>query len=159
MSQQEPSDASRVRVRPGDASVRGEARLDAAGVDTSAIWTFSLLPLLGLVRLLLLFVLGRSPEGPDARAVADLVTSPVGVAIYVVSVKLAVRDHRNLVNAGIAKPFHWAWALLAGLVYAIGRAVVLRRNGRPSWGPMCVYIACLVVSAAATLVSIFGVGG
>lgn len=56
----------------------------------------------------------------------------------------AYLDWRDLGRIGIVQPFHWAFAFLGSLVHGIGRAVVLKNRGYPSWGPLWGTIAIQV---------------
>ncbi|MFT4029206.1 MAG: hypothetical protein QM675_04965 [Protaetiibacter sp.] len=57
----------------------------------------------------------------------------------------AARDARRLRALGVAHPFPWGFAAIAGLVYLIGRQVVLRTVARPSIAPLAVSIALYVL--------------
>ncbi len=68
-------------------------------------------------------------------------------------------DYKALRDAGVPKPFHWAFGFisLAGFpVYAIGRAVVTkRRTGRGSavlWATIIAYVVMIIVIIAWTAV-------
>lgn len=52
----------------------------------------------------------------------------------------AWRDARRLRAAGVVDPFPWGFAAVAGIVYVIGRLVVLRKVARPSVVPLVVSI-------------------
>ena len=50
------------------------------------------------------------------------------------------------------RPFHWAWAFLNGLVYVIGRSVIVRkvaapRGLAPMWTAIAVYVLVQVSAA------------
>jgi hypothetical protein len=52
-------------------------------------------------------------------------------------------DWRRLRNAGVVRPFHWAWIFLGPTVYVIGRTVVLRKVTRNRvLAPMIVFAVC-----------------
>jgi hypothetical protein len=70
---------------------------------------------------------------------------------YAATVALAYFDWRRLQRIGVERPFHWAWAFLASLVYIIGRSVIVRRvaapRGRaPMWLGIAVYAAVVISS-------------
>jgi hypothetical protein len=65
-------------------------------------------------------------------------------------VVLAVLDVRRLERIGVVQPFHWAWSLL-GLVYPIGRAVVVSRRVGRGLGPLWVLIGAAVGSMVIAL--------
>ncbi|MGO4652264.1 hypothetical protein AB4068_11260 [Arthrobacter sp. 2RAF22] len=66
--------------------------------------------------------------------------------LYAATVVLAYFDWRRLGQAGVVRPFHWAWGFLPA-VYIIGRTVIIRKAlpGR-SLAPIVYLIAVLVVS-------------
>lgn len=78
--------------------------------------------------------------GDEAGALADvalhaglLVTSSLtttGCALL-----FASRDARHLRTVGVIRPFPWGFAAIAGIVYLIGRTVVLRTVTRPPFAP------------------------
>ncbi len=57
----------------------------------------------------------------------------------------AARDARGLRAAGVVHPFPWGFAAIAGLVYLVGRYVVLRTVTRPPVAPLAVSIALYVL--------------
>ncbi|HKU30564.1 hypothetical protein [Arthrobacter sp. NyZ413] len=74
----------------------------------------------------------------DASASADtkalqslapqmLLLAAVSLALTVVTILFGFFDWRQLKKAGVVRPFHWAWVFLGGVVYMIGRAVVLSK--------------------------------
>ena len=80
----------------------------------------------------------------------------LGTVLYVVVVALAYRDFTRLARAGVERPFHWAWAFLAPLVYVIGRSVVVRkvaapRGLAPMWTAIVVSVLVQVSSAIWTV--------
>ena len=73
-----------------------------------------------------------------------LIVDVLGFVVYGLSVMFAYFDYRALAQRGYARPFHWAWTFLSGIVYVIGRTVVVRRRGGseamwPVWGLIAVY--------------------
>lgn len=90
-----------------------------------------------------------------------LIFSPWYLAVIIVAVVstavliwFAYLDHRDLQRLGYVRPFHWAWSFLGlagyGMVYIIGRSIVVRsRSGRgmaPLWTTIALYGALLIVT-------------
>lgn len=66
--------------------------------------------------------------------------------LYGLTVVFAWRDVVWLRAQGVVRPFHWAWAFLYGIVYIIGRSVIVYRVAAPRGrAPIWVYIAVTVV--------------
>jgi hypothetical protein len=126
--------------------------------DTALIWIFSVLPLASLVQLPLMDIgsmMRTSLERPtDPFAIYTpgyLFGMFVAFVLYAVFVLLAYLDYRNLRRVGVVQPFHWAWTFLSSIVYAIGRAVVLRRRVGSGFGPLWLYIATTVIGTIIVL--------
>lgn len=66
------------------------------------------------------------------------------LATICLALLFAWRDARRLRALGVVQPFPWGFAAIAGIVYLIGRHVVLRRVTRPSPAPLVVSIALYV---------------
>jgi hypothetical protein len=67
-----------------------------------------------------------------------------GWILYGVTVVFAWRDVVWLRAQGVVRPFHWAWAFLYGIVYIIGRTVIVYRVAKPRGrAPIWVYIAVI----------------
>lgn len=142
--------------------------------NTPWIWLIVLLPVLPAV--LLLFVPWGSMFDVDPYAtnpydamsgMLALFTSPfywltlvLSYAIYGFSVFFAYRDMKELTARGVPKPFHWAFCFIGGVVYAIGRSVVVhRRTGdghQPIWAEVAVFAFSLVVSIVITVMMFAG---
>jgi hypothetical protein len=62
----------------------------------------------------------------------------VGSSLLMIGLALvfAHRDARHLRSIGLVRPFPWGFAAVAGLVYLIGRTVVLRSVTRPPLAPL-----------------------
>lgn len=80
----------------------------------------------------------------------------LGWVLYGVIVVLAYRDTVWLKRQGVVRPFHWAFAFLGGLVYIIGRSVIVRRVAAPRglvpiWVSIGVFVVGLIVSIAWTV--------
>ena len=105
------------------------------------------------------FTSGLDPSDPYSanRAQFEMMTSPAYVLssllswlIFGLCVFFAFRDSRALTNQGIQRPFHWAWNFLPP-VYAIGRAVVVKRRTGRGIVVMWAAIGMLVVSFIVTI--------
>ncbi len=79
----------------------------------------------------------------------------IGLALFYAS-----RDARHLRRIGVVRPFPWGWAAVAGIVYLLGRTIVLKQVTRPPLTPLIVsavlyllYYAAFGVWAVATLSS------
>jgi len=70
-------------------------------------------------------------------------TSLLYLALSALWVVFAVLDARRLSRMGIVQPFHWAWSFL-GVVYPIGRGVVLHRRIGRGLGPLWLLIGTWV---------------
>jgi hypothetical protein len=75
----------------------------------------------------------------------------VGVLLYAAVTVLAVFDRRRLLSIGVVRPFHWAWAFL-GIVYPIGRSVIVHRVAKPRglaplWVTIGVVVATIISSS------------
>lgn len=119
----------------------------SASVNPWPIWVLVLLPVAAVLPLLTVdfaayfrdvLVAGRSqsavsvPPGYLAAQLLDLLAYPL-------TVLLAYLDTRALKRIGVIRPFHWAWAFL-GIVYIIGRAVVLKRRVGRGTSPLWLYL-------------------
>lgn len=84
-----------------------------------------------------------------------LVTAAIGWATYAFIVVSAFRDYKHLQAVGVVRPFHWAFAFIAALVYLIGRHVVLRKVTRTSGAPLWVHVALNVLLVIGSLIWTF----
>jgi hypothetical protein len=131
------------------------------------IWLVALLPLVGLVTLFTIDFSGymnSAMQNPGSMAsMLSIYTSPgfiittiVGWASVAFGIFAAFRDYRALIARKVPSPFHWAFAFLAlagwGIVYAIGRGVVVKRRTGQGQAPMWVAIAVFVVLIVAGIV-------
>lgn len=143
-----------------------------AGTDwnTPWIWLIVVLPL--LPSLLLLFVPWGAmwdidPRDPVASSTVglSLFLSPaywlaiiLSYVVYGLSVFFAYRDVKELTARGVPRPFHWAFAFIGGVVYTIGRSVVVHRRTGNGHQPIWAEAGVLVVSfgiAIAVMVMMF----
>jgi len=146
---------------PGSATSLDRPRIPAeTKVDGVWIWLVAALPLLAIASLFAIDFRGymQSLMGGDIRGAM----STIGVG-YVIALALswiswgavalfAYFDWRALREAGVVRPFHWAWAFLAGMVYLIGRTVILRKVSSRGFGPLWAGIAVYVLVFIAWIV-------
>jgi hypothetical protein len=138
---------------------------DGTKPGTVWIWIFAVLPLLQLAELPLLALFYRtifSAASGDPTGLASVEFAPdsgyfaiqgLGLLLYAVYIVIGVLDYRALKARGVPRPFHWAWSFLSAIVYAIGRAVVVRRRTGSGRAPMWVFLLATVV----TIVTVFAV--
>ena len=126
------------------------------------IWIITLLPLLALVLLLLwnpefrvIYVGSRNTPTVDPSSVFTPVYFVMvfsGFVTYGASVLLAYFDSERLKRDGVVRPFHWAWSFLSGMVYVIGRSVIVAKvaPGRglvPIWVLIGVFFLSIVLTS------------
>ncbi len=85
-----------------------------------------------------------------AGTLLTVVSSVVSLVISALTVLFAFLDWRQLRARGVERPFHWAWSFFvlvvgSGLVYIIGRGVILRRRTGSGLAPIWASIAVNVV--------------
>ncbi|MGN7187451.1 DUF2510 domain-containing protein [Microbacterium enclense] len=132
--------------------------------NTVWIWLLVALPLVSVVSLFAFDWDSYIRESVYAELYADPFASPsmAGVVLTAVSsilsivlcaatVLFAFLDWRALRARGIERPFHWAWsffvlAIGSGLVYIIGRSVIVRRHTGKGLAPLWAAIAVTVVT-------------
>jgi hypothetical protein len=149
---------------PGQPFPAGAEPKAAPGTDGNTVWIWLIVLLPVLPSLLLLFVPWGSMFDIDTTA-----TTPAGMPgayglffspfywgaiassylVYGLVVFFAYRDVKELTARGVPRPFHWAFAFLGGVVYAIGRSVIVaRRTGKghaPIWAEVGVFAFSIVV--------------
>jgi hypothetical protein len=168
---QNPYAQSQYAQNPYAQSTPAQTPLGAhPAIYTPFIWIIALLPLLSAIAIASLdmrVMIVRPSQlhsmigSPMLGSPMYFVVSVLGWVIYGVSVWMAYLDWRALGRIGIVNPFHWAWAFLTGIVYVIGRSVVVRRaiGSRalvPIWVIAGVYLLAfiiMVVKVAALLTS------
>ncbi|WP_167494177.1 DUF2510 domain-containing protein [Microbacterium hydrothermale] len=154
---------------PGaNASAAPAPRTDIA-TNTVWVWLLAVLPLVGVLALFLfdwstfiqesIYAQVYGGGSTATETIVSAVTTLVSVVYYAVTVLFAFLDWRQLRARGVERPFHWAWSFFvviisSGLVYVIGRAIILRKRTRGGLAPMWVAIAVNVVS----LIAIIGWG-
>jgi hypothetical protein len=150
---------------PGQPYPAGAEPKAPPGTDGNTAWIWLIVALPVLPTLLLLFVPWRSMFDIDMTSPNpyagmsgsyELFFSPfywgavaAGYLVYGLSVFFAYRDVKELSARGVPRPFHWAFAFISGLVYTIGRSVVVvRRTGKghaPIWAEVGVIVFSIVV--------------
>lgn len=134
-------------------------------IYTPFIWIIVLLPLLSTIAFaffnLNAYVAIGTPSSSSSMAslamLADplyLVNALLGWVIYGVSVWIAYLDWRALTRLGVVRPFHWAWTFLGGLVYVVGRSIVVRRRVGTGLLPIWVSIGVVVISIVVAVVKV-----
>lgn len=132
------------------------------------IWLVVFAPYVSILALPFL----RFPPLPDLAAMDDpgvmiqwqlefflepalIVATLAGWAGAVLGIVAAHRDWKSLGDAGLERPFHWAWVFLifvVGPVYAIGRAVVVRQRTGRGIAVLWAAIGALVATVVITIV-------
>jgi hypothetical protein len=113
----------------------------AAAIDPNTAWIWLIAAVPGVDLLL-------SPFVPGAASLALILVEVVAYIVF------AVLDRRELLRRGVRDPFRSSWAILSGIIYVIGRAVVVRRRIGRGLAPMWVFLALVVLSLIATLVAL-----
>ncbi len=142
---------------------------EGAPIYGPSIWLVALLPLLSAVTVWLIRVdtssLADDIRSTQQRAQSGATAPPaffnpyamfgagygvvalLNLALDVALIVLAHRDREYLRRLGVVGPFYWAWAFLGGIVYVIGRSVIVRRVAAPrGLAPVWAAVAALVVS-------------
>ncbi|WP_309713833.1 DUF2510 domain-containing protein [Pseudolysinimonas sp.] len=159
---------------PGQPFPAGAEPKAPPGTDGNTPWIWLIVVLPVLPSLLLLFVPWGSMfdidlTSPNAYSgmsgTLDLFLSPfywgslvLSWAAYGLIVFFAYRDVQELTARGVPRPFHWAFAFIGGVVYAIGRSVVVVRRTGKGHAPIWAEVGALLVSfgiLAAIMVAMF----
>jgi hypothetical protein len=121
---------------------------------TPFIWAFTavlILPIVGFALFDFTGYMTASMEQPTTVSPLPLLTPSyialliAGWASYLLSALFAFLDYRALKNAGVPRPFHWAWTFLSTIVYPIGRSVVVKRRTGSGMLVLWIYIAAYVL--------------
>lgn len=149
---------------PGQPYPPGAVPKAPPGTDgnTPWIWLIVLMPIAPMA--LLLFVPWGSVFDIDVTArdaytgmsgMWDLYLSPtlwiataLNYLVYALSVFFAYRDVKVLTARRVPRPFHWAFAFLGGIVYAIGRSIVVGRRTGKGYAPIWVEAGVVLLSFA-----------
>ncbi|MEY2848173.1 MAG: hypothetical protein RI885_838 [Actinomycetota bacterium] len=121
---------------------------------TPWIWVIIALPLAqALVNIVIpaSSMMSAGPSGIPTFAAGYYLVQGVSLLVYLVVAALAFLDWRELKRRGFVLPFHWAWSFLGGIVYVIGRSVVVHRRSGKGLATLWVY---LVVFAVALVIGI-----
>lgn len=151
-------------VEPGPAPVSqpwDRRRLPAeTDIYTPFIWVMVFAPLISSA---LLFTWHPSlrlehiggPTGPETLNPASMFSAGYflvvgsGLLVYAALAVLAWLDQKALQARGVDRPFAWGWAFLGGIVYVIGRSVIVHRvSGNRGLAPIWAIIAVTVVGFA-----------
>jgi hypothetical protein len=135
------------------------------------VWLIVLLPLLSYASFLLwqpnfdyLNALNYQPSTSDVASMYSSMLSSILTpgyfaiilltwVIYGVTVVFAWRDVVWLRTQGVVRPFSWPWVFLGGLVYVIGRSVIVYRVAKPRGrAPIWVLIAVIAFGFVVSLV-------
>ena len=130
------------------------------------IWLVALLPLLSLPALFLIDVTGymqdvlADPTSPAAMASlfspGYLIATLLGWGVTIAAIVFGYLDWRALKARGVPAPFHWAFGFFglagAGIVYPIGRGVVVKRRTGGGFAPSAVAILVFAAVIVASLV-------
>lgn len=140
---------------------------EGTNTNTVWIWLVALLPLAAIPALFSIDFTGmmrsaiQNPSSPTGML--DLYTSPayilsivLGWGSSILIIVFSYLDWRALKARGVPQPFHWAFSFLllasAGIVYPIGRSVVVKRRANGSMAPMWIAIAVYVAIIIASIV-------
>jgi hypothetical protein len=135
-------------------------------INTNTVWIWLLvaLPLVGVLSLFAFdwssFIresvyndlYSESLASPSmAGTLLTVVSSILSLVLTAVTVLFAFLDGRQLRARGIERPFHWAWsffvlAIGSGLVYIIGRSVIVRRYTGKGLAPLWAAIGVTVLT-------------
>jgi hypothetical protein len=120
---------------------------------TPWIWLIVVLPLLPMLALMTIdwssLIDLSDPTGQSAFALyahpAYWLATLGGWVSYGLCAWFAYLDWRELGRRGVPQPFHFAWVFLSGVVYVIGRSVVVRRRTGEGIAPMWAAIGTMVL--------------
>jgi len=137
-------------------------------LDTAWVWLIAVLPVIGIIPLFAVDMRGymraSMAQAYDPTMALDPLAAMIGIqalawglsfVIYALTVVAAFRDYRHLLSVGAVRPFHWAFAFIPyaqGLVYLIGRHVVLRRMSRTPGAPLWVHVGVNVLLIVVSIV-------
>lgn len=135
-------------------------------INTNTVWIWLLvaLPLVGVLSLFAFDwgsfmresvyndLYSESLASPSmAGTLLTVVSSVLSLVLAAATVLFAFLDWRQLRARGIERPFHWAWsffvlAIGSGLVYIIGRSVIVRRHTGKGLAPLWTAIGVTVLT-------------
>lgn len=128
--------------------------------NTPWIWLVIALPLLSLIPAMFTDLSSTSATYTSTDLIVSLVNLAVSVLIAGGVITFAFLDFRELRRRGVPQPFHWAFAFFAllnlGVIYAIGRAVVVqRRTGKG--GPVLIAAIVSIVIGVVVFITIVAI--
>ncbi len=153
---------------PGQPFPAGAEPKAPAGTDWNTPWIWLIVVLPVLPSLLLLFVpwgamfdIDVTSANPytEMAGTMGIFLSPfywgsivLSYVVYGLVVFFAYRDVTELTARGVPRPFHWAFSFLGGLVYAIGRSVVVARRTGKGHAPIWAEAGALLISTIVIIV-------
>lgn len=151
---------------PGQPFPAGAEPKAPPGTDGNTVWIWLVVfvPLLPMLTLLFvpwgsMFDIDLTGRYPGMMGTYDLLLSPfywgsalLSWVVYGLAVFFAYRDVKELTARGVPRPFHWAFAFIGGVVYAIGRSVVVARRTGKGYAPIWVEGGVLLISIVVTVV-------
>jgi hypothetical protein len=140
---------------------------DGTKTGTVWIWLIVLLPILSVLSIFAIdfraYFTSVMEDPTSMSAMLGLYTSPAFLLITLGSwvliaatIVFAFLDWRELKRRGVPAPFHWAFAFLGiagfGIVYPIGRSVVVKKRTGQGLAPLWATIAVFVISVVVIVV-------
>ena len=142
-------------MQPYDASqpyyaAAGLRAPEGTNPTTTQAWIMAFWPLLGFLDLGITVALGGfSYESLTSTtttiSIATLASYGFTFLTWLGFAALAFADHRELKRRGIPQPFPWGWGFL-GIVYIIGRSVVVRSRTGRGLTPLFIWIGAVVLN-------------
>ena len=123
---------------------------------TWQLWLIVLLPLIpaigiGFIDVPTLIMSSISQAGAfsdPGYALVQIGSLVIGIA----TIFLAFGDSRSLQRRGLEKPFHPAFIFLGGVIYVIGRSVVVKREIGSGLTPIWASLGVIMISFATTMI-------
>jgi hypothetical protein len=151
---------------PGQPFPAGAEPKAPPGTDGKTVWIWLVvfLPLLPMLTLLFvpwgsMFDIDLTGRYPGMAGMSDLILSPfywgsalLSWVVYGLAVFFAYRDVAELTARGVPRPFHWAFAFIGGVVYAIGRSVVVARRTGKGYAPIWVEAGVVLLNIVVMVV-------
>jgi hypothetical protein len=151
---------------PGQLFPAGAEPKAPPGTDGNTVWIWLVVLLPVLPTVLALFVPWGSMYDFDPTNYYSMMSAMYGpflsplywasmatsYLVYGLVVFFAYRDVKELNRRGVPKPFHWAFAFLGGIVYAVGRSIVVARRTGKGYAPIWAEAGVLVVSTGVMFV-------
>jgi len=119
------------------------------------IWAIAVLPVLTLIassavdltaQMQMVLDETGAPLSPE-----EVTSNLVSFSVYAATIVFAFFDRRALLQLGVTKPFHWAWAILWSGAYVFGRSVIVRRRTGRGMAPAWVWLGIFVVSLVSSV--------